>query len=79
MRLTSDLQGNTIVLLQDAFKGLSYWNNFMTGGEWSGVAMDTHIYQMFSNDEVSRSDDEHITVACSQGSALSSLDRKSVV
>jgi len=77
----SDLQSNTIVLLHDAFKGLSYWSNFMTGGDpaWSGVAMDVHIYQMFSNDEVARSDDEHISVACSQGSALSSFHLWTIV
>ena len=71
----SGLQGNTVVLLHDAFKGLDYWNDFMTGGEtaWPGVAMDTHIYQMFANDDVARTDDEHISVACSQGSALSAF------
>ena len=77
----SDLQGNTVVLLHDAFKGLSYWSNFMTGGDsaWPGVAMDVHIYQMFSNDEVARSDDEHISAACSQGSALSSFHLLTIV
>jgi hypothetical protein len=38
------------VLLHDAFKGLAYWNDFMTGSGYQGVAMDTHIYQMFSQD-----------------------------
>lgn len=41
-------QGNTLVLIHDAFQPLSYWNGFMTGSNWQGVAMDTHIYQMFS-------------------------------
>jgi glucan 1,3-beta-glucosidase len=77
----SDQQSNTIVLIHDAFKGLAYWNDFMTGGDaaWPGVAMDVHIYQMFSDGEVARSDDQHIQVACSQGSALSSFHLYTIV
>ena len=77
----SNLQSNTLVLLHDAFQGLSYWNDFMTGGEptWAGVAMDIHIYQMFTNDEVARSEDENISAACSQGDALSSFHLLTIV
>jgi hypothetical protein len=46
----SDQQSNTLVLIHDAFQPLSYWNNFMPPPKWEGVAMDTHIYQMFSDD-----------------------------
>lgn len=46
----SDQQSNTLVLINDAFQPLSYWNNFMPRPKWEGVAMDTHIYQMFSDD-----------------------------
>jgi len=41
-------QSNTVVLIHDAFKPLSYWNDFMQPPKWEGVAMDTHVYQMFS-------------------------------
>ncbi|KAH8987334.1 exo-1-3-beta-glucanase [Lactarius hatsudake] len=44
---------NFVVLLHDAFQPLSYWNNFMPQQQYDGVAMDTHIYQMFSDDCVS--------------------------
>lgn len=44
----SSTQSNTVVLIHDAFQDLSYWNGFMTSG-FDGVAMDTHIYQMFSD------------------------------
>ena len=76
-----NLQSNTVVLIHDAFKGLSYWNNFMTGGDqaWPGVAMDVHIYQMFTNDQVAYSDDQHISTACSQGSSLSSFHLWTIV
>lgn len=39
---------NTVVLIHDAFQPLSYWNGFMAPPSFDGVAMDTHIYQMFS-------------------------------
>ena len=35
-------------MIHDAFQPLSYWNGFMTLPNYDGVAMDTHIYQMFS-------------------------------
>ena len=81
MRLVdiSDLQSNTLVLIHDAFKGLSYWNGFMTGGDWPGVAMDIHIYQMFTNDQVAYSYDKHISTICSQGNSLSSFHLLTIV
>ena len=36
--------------------------------------MDTHIYQMFSQDEVSRTNQQHISAACAYASSLSSFD-----
>jgi glucan 1,3-beta-glucosidase len=44
-------QSDIVVLLHDAFKGLVYWSNFMPDRSiYQGVAFDTHIYQMFSQD-----------------------------
>jgi aryl-phospho-beta-D-glucosidase BglC (GH1 family) len=40
-------KSNTVLLIHDAFQPLSYWNGFMQSG-FEGVAMDTHVYQMFS-------------------------------
>ncbi|KAI0783083.1 exo-beta-1,3-glucanase [Abortiporus biennis] len=67
-------ESNTVVLLHDAFQPLSYWSGFQTAPGWQGVAMDTHIYQMFSQDEVSRTNEQHIQAACNMGSSLSSFD-----
>jgi len=67
-------ESNTVVLLHDAFQPLSYWDGFETAPNWQGVAMDTHIYQMFSQDEVERTDQEHISAACAEASSLSSFD-----
>ncbi|TCD71174.1 exo-1,3-beta-glucanase [Steccherinum ochraceum] len=61
----SSQQSNTVVLLHDAFQPLSYWSGFQQPPNWQGVAMDTHIYQMFSQDEVSRTNQQHIDAACS--------------
>lgn len=47
----SSKQSNTVELIHDAFQPLSYWNGKMTVDKgFQGVAMDTHIYQMFSNE-----------------------------
>jgi aryl-phospho-beta-D-glucosidase BglC (GH1 family) len=39
-----------------------------------GVAMDTHIYQVFSNDEVAMTQAQHISAACGKQSSLSSFN-----
>jgi hypothetical protein len=43
-------QSNVVTLIHDAFQPLSYWTNFMPRGEFVGVAIDTHIYQMFMDE-----------------------------
>ncbi|KAG1754937.1 glycoside hydrolase family 5 protein [Suillus paluster] len=68
----SSTESNTVELIHDAFQSRSYWDGFMTDG-YDGVAMDTHIYQMFS-DEVAYNYSQHIEEACSQGSNLASYD-----
>jgi glucan 1,3-beta-glucosidase len=40
-------QSNVVTLIHDAFQPLSYWTNFMPREFFFGVAIDTHIYQMF--------------------------------
>ena len=41
----------------------SYWAGFEPTG-WDGVAVDTHIYQVFSDEVVARNESEHIAAAC---------------
>ncbi|KAF7972591.1 hypothetical protein HWV62_17392 [Athelia sp. TMB] len=70
---TSEM-GNTVVLLHDAFQPLSYWKGFQTPDKgYQGSAMDTHIYQMFSQD-VSRTNEQHIEAACGYSTELSTFD-----
>lgn len=42
-------QTNILELIHDAFQPLSYWDNFMPRNQYTGVAIDTHIYQMFTD------------------------------
>jgi aryl-phospho-beta-D-glucosidase BglC (GH1 family) len=53
-----------IVVIGDAFKGLAFWNGFMTFPAFSNVMMDTHVYQVFSEDQLARTPQEHIDYAC---------------
>ncbi|KAI0059440.1 glycoside hydrolase family 5 protein [Artomyces pyxidatus] len=69
-------QGNTVVLLHDAFQPLSYWNGFMPPPNYQGVAMDTHIYQMFSDSEVALSNSAHIQAACATQSTLGPFNQQ---
>ncbi|EIN13909.1 exo-beta-1,3-glucanase [Punctularia strigosozonata HHB-11173 SS5] len=75
----SSQQSNTLVLLHDAFQPLSYWSGFQTPPNWQGVAMDTHLYQVFSDAEVAMSLQDHINTACSKASSLSSFDLWAIV
>ena len=39
---------NTLELIHDAFQSLSYWNGWQRPPQYQGVALDTHIYQVFT-------------------------------
>ncbi|KAI5120782.1 hypothetical protein M0805_002409 [Coniferiporia weirii] len=60
----SSEQSNTLVLIHDAFQDLSYWDGFMVAPGHQGVALDTHIYQVFSDGDVALSQQDHIDTAC---------------
>jgi len=68
-------QSNTLTLIHDAFLPLSYWNGFMQSPQFIGVAMDTHIYQMFTYDTVSLSDQDHIRSACGNAGPLTDYNQ----
>ncbi|KAF8910117.1 glycoside hydrolase family 5 protein [Gymnopilus junonius] len=72
-------QGNTIVMIHDAFQPLSYWDNFMPSPNWQGVFIDTHIYQMFSDADNALSNSQHISTACDMESTLASSPLWTVV
>ncbi|KAJ7269416.1 exo-beta-1,3-glucanase [Mycena haematopus] len=67
-------QSNTLMLIHDAFQSLSYWNNFLTPPSYQGVAMDTHVYTIFSQAEEQMSMSQHISTVCNKQSQLSNFD-----
>ncbi|KIY67787.1 glycoside hydrolase family 5 protein [Cylindrobasidium torrendii FP15055 ss-10] len=63
----SSRESDQLVLYHDAFMNISYFNDFATNEDGSakvGVALDTHMYQIFSPEEVGRTLKEHIDVIC---------------
>jgi hypothetical protein len=53
---------NILALIHNAFQSLDYWNGFMSKyTQYAGVAMDTHIYQMF---------DDHVRPSCTSPGAF---------
>ncbi|KAF7303151.1 Glycoside hydrolase family 5 protein [Mycena kentingensis (nom. inval.)] len=72
-------QSNTVVMIHDAFQPLSYWNGVLAYPQYEGVAMDTHIYTIFSVPEVQMSEQQHIDTVCAKGSSLASFGLWTVV
>ena len=53
----------------------SYWSGFdFAAAGWQGVAVDTHIYQVFNTDMVAWTGDQHIAAACDYATSLSGYD-----
>jgi len=56
--------GTAVVeVIHDAFKDLSYWSGVMPSSRYQNVMMDTHHYEIFSNDQVAMTYQQHITVS----------------
>ncbi|KAL5486001.1 hypothetical protein ACEPAI_7045 [Sanghuangporus weigelae] len=66
------------IMIGDAFLGVQNWEGFLTYPSAQGVMMDYHEYQIFSVDELSRSNDEHISFACSLISGLADFDQNNL-
>jgi len=77
IRYPTGQQSNVVALIHDAFQSLSYWDNFMPNDQYTGVAMDTHIYQMFS-DEVSQNNQGHIQSACGNAGRLIDYNQNNI-
>jgi len=50
-------------LIHDAFQDLSYWSGVMPSSGYQNVMMDTHHYEIFTNDQVAMTYQQHITVS----------------
>jgi len=74
-----DSNPDTALMIHDAFQDpKDYWNGFMTDGT-NNVILDTHQYQVFSNDQVARSPCEHVSAARGLADKLKSTDKWTVV
>lgn len=69
--LRNTLNRNQIIVIHDAFMAFNYWDDFLTAdsGAW-GVVVDHHHYQCFNNDDLQKSIDEHVELACSWGKGV---------
>lgn len=76
-----DFNGDTAVVIHDAFLDVqSYWNGFMN--QQSGVnhvILDTHIYQIFTDDTISKKPCDHIRAACDAGPKVKGADKWTIV
>lgn len=65
---------NTVQLIHDAFQPLGYWQGWQTSSAYQGVAMDTHIYQVFTEPTIGLSRQGHLSAACGTQNSLSNFD-----
>ena len=71
---------HTVLAIHDGFQGVPFWNGFMGAGSGiDNVLLDTHIYQIFSDQQVSMTPAQHVQSACSQAPILADSDKWTVV
>ncbi|ORY27801.1 putative glucan 1,3-beta-glucosidase [Naematelia encephala] len=63
-------QSTIVVAIDQAFQGLSIWQDFMTEPSFHNVAQDTHIYSMFDLTLIQMGYDENLQWYCSQYDSL---------
>jgi len=68
----------TAVVIHDAFQPLTFWDGFMSSG-FNDVILDTHIYQIFSDDQVAMKPCEHVQNACSNSAPLAGSNLWTIV
>ncbi|KLO17187.1 glycoside hydrolase family 5 protein [Schizopora paradoxa] len=66
------------IMIGDAFLGVDSWQDFLTSPSAQGVLMDYHEYQIFSVPELQRTQDEHISFACSLIPDLSNFNNQNL-
>lgn len=64
-------QSNFLIVISDGFQPISHWSGFMAEPGFSSVALDTHYYQVFSNNENSWDWNTHLQQACSKAGQYS--------
>lgn len=71
----------TVVTIQDAFEDItSFWNGFMNAQAGvNNVMLDTHIYQIFDQGQLSQTPSQHVASACAHASQLRGSDKWTIV
>ncbi|CAD6501409.1 BgTH12-01661 [Blumeria graminis f. sp. triticale] len=73
-------QGQTAVAIHDAYLDPRSWNGFMNSESGvNNVILDTHIYQVFSQDEVAMKPCAHVQTACSSVDKIKPTDKWTIV
>ena len=67
---------NVAVTFHDAFEGVTSWNDW--GAGMANLVLDTHHYEIFSNDQVGMSLDKHISTACDFGNQMASNNKPTI-
>jgi glucan 1,3-beta-glucosidase len=57
--------GDSYVIIQDGFDNPNSWNGFLTGSGTSGAILDHHEYQVFTNELVALTPEEHVSAVAS--------------
>ncbi|PPQ76322.1 hypothetical protein CVT24_008381 [Panaeolus cyanescens] len=65
---------NVKVMISDAYVGVETWVGFLTPPSGQNTMMDVHDYQIFVDDVLSRSIDEHIAASCANIQAFRSYE-----
>ncbi|GAC73472.1 hypothetical protein PANT_9c00139 [Moesziomyces antarcticus T-34] len=64
--------GDAAIMIHDAFMGLDYWRGVAQPPQYQQVLLDTHIYSVFSPDQVAMSEDARLNNYCGQANGLAS-------
>jgi glucan 1,3-beta-glucosidase len=64
------------VTFHDAFEGVTSWNDW-GAGMWN-LLLDTHHYEIFTNDMVAQNLDTHIKTACDFGNQMASNNKATI-
>jgi glucan 1,3-beta-glucosidase len=62
------------MLIHDAFQGPDFWDGSFPPPQYQGVALDVHVYQVFSDAENARTNQQHIDNACANGPKLAQFN-----
>ncbi|KAL0264654.1 glucan exo-1,3-beta-glucosidase [Diplodia seriata] len=79
VRSVAGNDGGAMVVIQDGFANPPAWNGFLAGSGVTGAVVDHHEYQVFTNDLVAMSPQQHVDAVCGSAQAWGTGQDKWVV